>query len=201
MELVSVNNSHVQIRNCLMMIDFLDPRYYTSNYHNIEGVQKIYTLAQNSTAEVFNNIYIDTYDTTKINENRPHEQIYNQKYNPNTYTFNGNNITLINKNNINVNLTSYTGQKFYKSSWNYKEISYQENTEIDLNELEKINKIFSSLEDIRNDVYEVQLGSPTINAGHPDYSDPDGTVSDIGPFYFDLTPKLEILADGEKVTG
>jgi predicted outer membrane repeat protein len=43
--------------------------------------------------------------------------------------------------------------------------------------------------------YRLQWGSPCIDAGHPDsiYTDPDGTIADIGAFYYDQSNPVRIL--------
>ena len=53
--------------------------------------------------------------------------------------------------------------------------------------------------DTTNADYNLQLGSPCINAGDPDSPyDPDGTITDMGAFYFNTvtyTPAADFSGD------
>ncbi len=52
--------------------------------------------------------------------------------------------------------------------------------------------------DTNNNDFTLQPGSPNISAGDPGYTDPDGTISDIGAFYFDTphyTPEADFIGD------
>ena len=43
--------------------------------------------------------------------------------------------------------------------------------------------------------YHLTENSPAIDAGHPDYTDPDGTISDIGLYYYNQAPVIEDIAN------
>ena len=52
--------------------------------------------------------------------------------------------------------------------------------------------------DVNNDDFALQPGSPNISAGNPGYTDPDGTISDIGAFYFEThlyTPDADFVGN------
>ena len=97
-------------------------------------------------------------------------------------------------NDSNYNLSGYSGDLLYEFETSYSNI--ETNSSTILNDVGNISTDPLFADNIENP-YFLQYESPCIDAGNPIYYDSDGTIIDMGAFFFNQSSSGDINLDGE----